>query len=136
MWRSLAKNTDKAFCIRDHVKKILGGSPIIRKLLKKSYYFLYFCLQRTKPPMERKLYPIENSYYRRAVAENGDMYVACDLPMLPAAYRAAREKGAALVYDAHEFYTEQQVFSSAEKRIMAESEEALVKCARSHHYGE
>lgn len=118
-----------AFSLKDPIKKLVGGSAALRKILKKAYYFLFFSLQAAKPPMERKLYPIENLYYEKAVIEKADVYVACDLPMLSAASRASEKTSAALIYDAHEFYTEQSIFSPSERNIMAESEEALLKKA-------
>lgn len=49
------------------------------------------------------------------------IYVAHDLPMLPLARQLAQARGARLVYDSHELYSEQE-FSSHEKRRWAEIE--------------
>ncbi len=49
------------------------------------------------------------------------VFVAHDLPMLPVAARAAHARGARLVYDSHELYSEQE-FSEHERREWAQIE--------------
>jgi glycosyltransferase involved in cell wall biosynthesis len=112
--------------IKEEAKKHLGGSPPLRRMTRKAYYALFSLLEMMKPASARKLHPLGESYIERALAECGDVYVACDLPMLPAADRAASKNGKFLIYDAHEFYTEQQHLSALEKRMAREMERMLI----------
>jgi glycosyltransferase involved in cell wall biosynthesis len=116
--------------LKEEAKSRLGRSPALRRMTRKAYYSLFSFIELAKPAPERKLHPLGGSYLERALAENGDVCIACDLPMLPAAEQAIRKKGSALIYDAHEFYTEQQLLSGIEKRLAREVEEALLKKTR------
>lgn len=60
-------------------------------------------------------------FYGRASRYSPRVFVANDLPMLPVAAQLAEACGARLVYDSHEFYSEQE-FSDREKRRWAEIE--------------
>jgi len=51
----------------------------------------------------------------------GNIFVAHDLPMLPVAARAAKLYGGRLVYDSHEYFTEQEL-TALEKRIWSKLE--------------
>ena len=68
----------------------------------------------------------QESFYTRLFYGTASRYaprvfVANDLPMLPVAKRLALERGARLVYDSHELYSEQE-FSPWEKRRWSEIE--------------
>lgn len=68
----------------------------------------------------------QETFYLRLYEETlsrltADVFVAHDLPMLPAGYHAAKRCGAKLVYDSHELYSEQE-FSGWIKRRWQEIE--------------
>jgi len=106
--------------LKDPAKRLLGSSPGLRKCFRTTYFYLFHVAQLARPPSRRRLYPLEDAYYERARAMKADIYVACDLPMLSPAARAARDHGSLLIYDAHEFYTGQVTLSGPE-RAMAEA---------------
>lgn len=114
---------------RDSLKAAIGGNPSIRRALRKAYFNLFHAIQISKPRGKKLLCPLEECYYDRAVEENGDIYVACDLPMLSAAYRASLRRKAILIYDAHEFYTEQCQLSYLEKKSTRSAERWLIQKA-------
>lgn len=60
-------------------------------------------------------------FYSTASRYAPSVFVANDLPMLPVAGQLAQGRGARLVYDSHELYTEQE-FSEREKRRWSEIE--------------
>jgi glycosyltransferase involved in cell wall biosynthesis len=73
--------------------------------------------------------PFDQCFYDAGSLYQSDMVVAHDLPALKAAAALSREWKARLVYDAHELYAEQEVFSPVHKRILEEREkEFLPKC--------
>lgn len=106
--------------LKDPAKRLLGSSPGLRKFFRTTYFYLFHMAQFVRSRQERRLYPLEDAYYERARAMKADLYVACDLPMLSPAARAARDHGSLLIYDAHEFYTGQITLSCPE-RAMAEA---------------
>ncbi len=56
-----------------------------------------------------------------------DVVMAHDLTALPAGHEMAQDWGVPLVYDAHELYYEQAVFSQPQKALMAEIEGRLIR---------
>lgn len=60
-----------------------------------------------------------------------DIYIANDLPTLPIGYEAKKRNGGLLIYDAHEFYTQQKFLSRKEVVYFQEMEERLIKQADS-----
>jgi len=109
--------------MKDLAKKSLARWPATRIAVRKTFFYLYHMLQ---PPGRARLSPLEEQYARRALETEADIYVACDLPMLPPAYRAASKHGSLLIYDAHEFYTEQISLVPPERRSMVEVEKRLI----------
>ncbi len=109
--------------MKELAKKVLARWPAGRTFVRKSFFYLYHLLQT---PGEARLSPLEEQYARQAREIPADIYVACDLPMLPPAFRAAAEHGSVLIYDAHEFYTEQITLVPPERRTMVEVEKRLI----------
>jgi len=116
--------------LKDPAKRLLGSSPGLRKLFRTTYFSLFHVAQYARPRGERRLYPLEDAFYERAKAMKADLYVACDLPMLSPAARAARDHGSLLVYDAHEFYTGQITLSGPERAMAEAFERDLIGEAR------
>jgi glycosyltransferase involved in cell wall biosynthesis len=77
----------------------------------------------------KQFYWYDEHYYQAAVAEEADLYIAHDLPMLPAALRAGTRKGAPVVYDAHELYPEQNHFPTEKQELCRRVESALIGLA-------
>lgn len=105
----------------------VSSAPPARQRIVGSVYRL---LRDTLPMGERgmgKLREIgwrflfdQEKFYRDLFARSldglrPDVFIAHDLPTLPAAHRAARKGGARLIYDSHELYVEQGL-SEFEKR--------------------
>ena len=63
----------------------------------------------------RKLYFYHGCFQSAALRHPADIYVAHDLPVLPAALAAAGRHGASVFYDAHELYPEQVSFTPEEQ---------------------
>lgn len=73
--------------------------------------------------------PFDNAFYTAASLYKADLVFAHDLPALPTSIKLAREWGSKIIYDAHELYYEQKVFSRYQKRLMrAVEKEFLPKC--------
>ena len=73
--------------------------------------------------------PFDRCFYQTALAYDFDLIFAHDLTALPAAVKIADERSVPLVYDAHELYYEQKVFSKKQKRFMRKIEASLIhKC--------
>ncbi len=58
----------------------------------------------------KTLFAYHDYFYAEALKHPAHVYVAHDLPQLPAALMAALQSGAWLVYDSHELYPEQELF--------------------------
>ncbi len=63
----------------------------------------------------KKLYFYHGGFLSAAIRHPADIYVAHDLPVLPAVLFAASRHNAGVFYDAHELYPEQVTFSPEEK---------------------
>ena len=74
----------------------------------------------------QKVYFYHNSFLRDALAHRAAVYVAHDLPVLPAALVAAREVGSRLAYDAHELYPEQHYFTPERVALFSATEATLI----------
>lgn len=109
--------------MKDFAKKALARWPAGRRAARNAFFYFYHLLQTRD---RAKLSPLEEHYASRALEIPADIYVACDLPMLPPAFRAASERGSLLIYDAHEFYTEQMTLVALERRTMVEGEKRLI----------
>ena len=89
------------------------------------------------------LFNFAKKFYRKFFAKHGyipffeeliktvrkikaDIYIACDLPALPIGYEGKITNKGLLIYDAHEFYTEQVALSDKEKAILSEIERNLI----------
>ncbi len=75
-------------------------------------------------------FPWHRRVLSAARAFRAELYIANDLPQLPAAILAAREHGAALVYDAHEYYPSQP-FTKSQAAPLEALERSLVRYADS-----
>ena len=116
--------------LKEPMKQLLGGYPSLRRFLRTLYSCGFHSLQWLRPRGKRKLSPLEDAYYARARSCEADVYVACDLPMLPPAARAAAERNAVLIYDAHEFYTGQVILSPPERAMARAFEREFIGSAR------
>ena len=70
-----------------------------------------------------------SAFVKHASVLDGDVIQVHDLPALEAGAEIARQRGAPLVYDAHELYSEQKAFSGVQRRICSAAEERLIKRA-------
>jgi glycosyltransferase involved in cell wall biosynthesis len=77
----------------------------------------------------QRVYFYHYQFLAAALQHPAKVYVAHDLPVLPAAAIAALHSGASLVYDAHELYPEQCHFSAALKALFGNAEAELIKHA-------
>ena len=77
----------------------------------------------------QKVYFYHYHFLAAALRNPARVYVAHDLPVLAAAAAAAKQVGAALVYDAHELYPEIGYFSEKQRTLYARAEAALIKDA-------
>jgi len=74
--------------------------------------------------------PFDSCFYNAGKYYPSDLIVAHDLPSLKAASRLSESWKVPLVYDAHELYYEQAVFSGVQKKMMHGREQELIsKCA-------
>lgn len=71
--------------------------------------------------------PFDNAFYAAAKCYPADLVIAHDLTALKSAHRISREWNVPLIYDAHELYYEQKVFSEKQKRLMRKVEEKLIR---------
>jgi glycosyltransferase involved in cell wall biosynthesis len=76
------------------------------------------------PPANPSWYPLPftHAFVKKARSVRADAILACDLPALPAAALLARVWDVPLIYDSHEFYTEQECFSPRQKWILEHHE--------------
>lgn len=73
--------------------------------------------------------PFDSAFFEAGLLYPSDLVIAHDLPALKAAYRLAQQWNVSLIYDAHELFYEQVIFSKIQKKIMYEREKDLiVKC--------
>ena len=108
--------------IKNTLSKVKG---IIRKVLPQSLYNSlksgYFTIASTN------FIDYESELIEKAIETNYDIYVAHDLPALPIAHSAAKEKNALLVYDAHEFFTGQIALQGNRKLFFEKLENSLIR---------
>ncbi|MCC5664230.1 glycosyltransferase [Nostoc sp. CHAB 5784] len=77
----------------------------------------------------RDFYWYHEHFYQEAVKIPADIYVAHDLPMLPAALKAATHYQAKVVYDSHELYPEQHHFGVERVEMYKDVESRLAPLA-------
>jgi glycosyltransferase involved in cell wall biosynthesis len=74
--------------------------------------------------------PYDLPFYGAARHYKADLVQAHDLPALATAVRLGQEWKSPVVYDAHEYYPEQKIFSNSQKKIMNKIEqENITKCS-------
>jgi glycosyltransferase involved in cell wall biosynthesis len=73
--------------------------------------------------------PFNVAFVEHARKLRFDAILACDLPALPAARELAHERRVPLIYDSHELYVEQSVFSAKQKMVMEYHERWCAKKA-------
>lgn len=73
----------------------------------------------------KNFYWYHNHFYFEAIKCPAQVYVAHDLPVLPAALMASKFYGSHLVYDAHELYPEQHHFGKERTKLYTEVEGLL-----------
>ncbi|MGD9807402.1 MAG: methyltransferase domain-containing protein [Deferribacterales bacterium] len=64
-----------------------------------------------------KFYWLHSKYLTKALEEQADYVMCCDLPVLPCAVHVAKHMGVPLIYDAHELYPEQACFSDEQRSL-------------------
>lgn len=77
----------------------------------------------------KDFYWYNNHFFMEALKYPSKVYVAHDLPVLPAALMAAQQYGSLLVYDAHELYPEQHHFGQERTKLYTEVEIILAPMA-------
>ncbi|MGH8542592.1 MAG: glycosyltransferase [Gammaproteobacteria bacterium] len=71
--------------------------------------------------------PFRGAFVKHGRARPSDLVQVHDLPALEAGAELATAWGVPLVYDAHELYSEQRVFSRAQRRICRNAETRLIR---------
>lgn len=72
-------------------------------------------------------YWLHSRYLSRALQEDADIMMCCDLPVLPAATYAAKIKNIPLIYDAHELYPEQAIFPNEKRELYSRVEQEFIR---------
>ncbi|WDU52217.1 methyltransferase domain-containing protein [Taylorella equigenitalis] len=72
-------------------------------------------------------YWLHPHYLNAALLEDADYIMCCDLPLLPAAVYVSKIKGIPLIYDAHELYPEQSMFSEETRNFYSQVEAHFIK---------
>jgi len=70
------------------------------------------------PPLDWYPLFVTTSFLKKAEYLAPDAIMACDLPSLPAARELANRRHVPLIYDSHELYVEQALFTPRQKRVM------------------
>lgn len=96
-----------------------------RALLKPALLLAQRIVESLRVHPER---PFTQCFLEPAVKLRADVYVAHDLPVLPAAIEAAKRSGAKVVYDAHELYPDQE-FAPLLRRYWRAVERRYIRCA-------
>ncbi|XOB65734.1 glycosyltransferase [Deferribacteres bacterium DY0037] len=91
-----------------------------------SWFFMFarFCYKNLVNKGEH--IPFKESMLEKVLASKADIYVANDLIALPAGVAAKKKFSAKLIYDAHEFYTEQVTLPKKARLLLAEMEHELI----------
>lgn len=74
----------------------------------------------------KSFYWYSNHFYEEAMKHPASIYVAHDLPVLPAAIMAAVQNNAYIVYDSHELYPEQKHFGEERTKLYTDIESSLI----------
>ncbi|WP_263834076.1 methyltransferase domain-containing protein [Sulfurospirillum oryzae] len=75
----------------------------------------------------KDFYWLHLHYLNMALNEEADYIMCCDLPVLPAAVYASKIKNVPLIYDAHELYPEQAIFSEKKRESYTQVESHFIK---------
>lgn len=78
----------------------------------------------------QQVFPYYLHFLDLALFAPAEVYIAHDLPALPAAATAAEALNALLIYDAHELYPEQRVFDADHVALLGRAERELIRRAR------
>lgn len=108
-------------------KKIRNGLHTLNNIFYKVLLKLVYRCATINHPL-----PFEECFYRAAYLYRKPCFVmGHDLPSLAAAARVADKRKSPLLYDAHELYSDQKVFSSYQKKILDKTEAFYIKkCTR------
>jgi|GEM_PF-2398249 len=114
----------RIYWLRQHMqywnKRIFGKLPLLPRIVSKFSSFLCRVLARLYyqcGPIKYPL-PFDLAFYRAAEKYPADLILAEDLPALKASAILKKQWNCRLIFDSHEFYPEQKVFSSRQKKIM------------------
>ena len=80
--------------------------------------------------LNEKFYWLHYQFYKKALEIEADLYIACDLPVLPAAVLAANSYKVPVIYDSHELYPEQINFSEEYKQLLSTVERYYIQKAK------
>ena len=72
-------------------------------------------------------YWLHSYYLSVALNESADYIMCCDLPLLPCATYISKFKNIPLIYDAHELYPEQAIFSKEKRDFYTQVEAHFIK---------
>ncbi len=109
--------------------KKASGIVIIKEFLKRHFSLsvLNLAKQVYLACFARDDYsPFINEMTKFIKKTKADIYIACDLPVLPVGYAGKQTNNAILIYDAHEFYTEQASLSLKTKKKLKAVENDLI----------
>ncbi|MEC1714816.1 glycosyltransferase [Schinkia azotoformans] len=117
------------------IKKLGLVNKIITILLKAKNFIVgttgkiinklvYLCARVFPKLMELNGY--EHAYYQSAVFYNPDIIHVHDLPMLKIGMKVKKDLGIPLVYDMHEFYPEQDVFTKQQQQYLRKTERKYI----------
>ena len=112
-----------------HIKSQHIYSPLFSRLADKMNFLCYRVLcsfhYRCKP-IKHPL-PFDLAFFNAGKYYQADLVLAEDLPALKAATILKKNWDCKLIFDSHEFYPEQNVFSSTQKKIMHTTTKRFIK---------
>ena len=100
--------------------RFFSGFPLLPGIVSKVNNFICRVLSRLYyrcGPIKYPL-PFDLAFFRAAEKYPADLILAEDLPALKASALLKRQWNCHLIFDSHEFYPEQNVFSARQKKIM------------------
>ena len=110
-----SKKAQAVISLKERFKKYL---PVWMFEILKKFYKRFLASQ--------KYIPFFQEMTQKALEYNADIYIANDLPTLPMAFFCCQQNKVPIIYDSHEFYTEQIALSKGEKKYLKSIEKELI----------
>jgi len=127
---SCKRRTDPQSCAPAH----WGGRRVAfrekwRRILSRLNPILYLWALRFRYGRTWAAHPLPHTraFYEAGRFYPADVVFAHDLPALPGTARLAEEWNAPLIYDSHELFCEQGIFTRKQRRIMRRVERSLIR---------